>query len=140
MAELQLNTKLKSVQNDWGVNFNPFVNAFSEQGIVYGVIYPHTHHQNGSVKQTHRHTSETGLALLAQAKLPFQFWNHAPLIPATFLINRLPTPVLNFQSPIYILYNQELDYQLKVFGCACFPFLNLIILTNCLFTVKNAPL
>ena len=40
------------------------------------------------------------------------------------MVNRLPTPVLNQSSPFEFLYHQKPDYKfLKVFGCACFPYL-----------------
>ena len=45
-----------------------------------------------------RHLVETGLALLATTSLPLQFWLYA-FHTTTYLINRLPTKVLQFQSP-----------------------------------------
>ena len=39
-----------------------------------------------------------------------------------FIINRLPMPTLNGQSPCEILFHCLLDYNfLKTFGCACYP-------------------
>uniref|UniRef100_A0A803NU16 Retroviral polymerase SH3-like domain-containing protein n=1 Tax=Cannabis sativa TaxID=3483 RepID=A0A803NU16_CANSA len=41
-----------------------------------------------------------------------------------YLINRLPTFILQNVSPFEKLYKQKPDYNhLKVFGCSCFPFL-----------------
>lgn len=41
---------------------------------------------------------------------------------AVYLINRLPTPVLNGVTPLWLLYGKEPEYiQLQPFGCACFP-------------------
>lgn len=41
---------------------------------------------------------------------------------AVYLINRLPTSVLKFQSPFETLFGKKPDYSLlKVFGSACFP-------------------
>jgi hypothetical protein len=41
-----------------------------------------------------------------------------------YIINRLPTPVLQHHSPYFKLYNREPDYQkLKVFDCLCYPLL-----------------
>jgi hypothetical protein len=37
--------------------------------------------------------------LLAHASMPLKFWDEA-FLTATFLINRLPTPVLHHMSPI----------------------------------------
>ncbi|WVY96579.1 hypothetical protein V8G54_028730 [Vigna mungo] len=41
---------------------------------------------------------------------------------ATYLINRLPTPILGYQSPYSKLLNINPDYhKLKCFCCLCFP-------------------
>lgn len=64
-----------------------------------------------------------GLALLAHAHAPLKFWDEA-FLTATFLINRLPTRVLDNLSPIARLFNTPPDYSmLKIFGCACWPHL-----------------
>ena len=41
-----------------------------------------------------------------------------------FFINRLPTQVLNYTSHFQSLYHRKPNYKLlRVFGCACFPYL-----------------
>jgi len=123
MVELQLNHKIKAVQSDGGGEFRPFTKFLNEHGIIHRLTCPHTHHQNGSVERKHRHIVETGLTLLAHAKMPLSFWDHA-FLTATYLINRMPTPTLNHKSPFFMLYLQFPDYKfLKCFGCSCFPFL-----------------
>ena len=59
-------------------------------------------------------------ALPFQAKLPNIFWSYS-LKLVVHLINRLPTPFLNNQSPYELVYFTKLDFSnLKVFGClAC---------------------
>jgi hypothetical protein len=87
------------------------------------VLCPHTHQQNGSAERKHRHIVETGLALLAHAFVPLKFWDEA-FLTATYLINRMPTRVIDNTSPIERLFHKTLDYSsLKVFGCACWPHL-----------------
>ena len=123
MIELQLNLQIKAVQSDWGGEFRPLTKLFQDKGILHRITCPHTHHQNGSVERKHRHIVEIGLSLLAHAKLPMSYWDHA-FLTATYLINRTPTPVLDNHSPYFKLYNQVFDCKdLKVFGCACYPFL-----------------
>ena len=71
----------------------------------------------------HRHIVETGLALLDHSHLPFQMWDHA-FITTTYLINRLPSVSLENKTPYFKLFHKFPDYaHLRVFGCACFPFL-----------------
>lgn len=55
--------------------------------------------------------------------MPQKYWDEA-FLTATFLINRLPTPVLSQKTPFEMLFHVKPDYSmLKVFGCACYPHL-----------------
>lgn len=106
-----------------GGEYRPLVQHLQELGIHFQHPCPYIHTQNGKAERKHQHIVETGLALLAQAKLPLSFWYDA-FECAVYTINRLPTAVLHFQSPFQVLYNAAPDYKfLKVFGCACFPYL-----------------
>jgi hypothetical protein len=70
-----------------------------------------------------RHIVEIGLTLLARSHLSNRYWVDAFLI-AVYVINRLPTPILNHQTPYSKLYHRDPDYQkLKVFGCLSYPLL-----------------
>jgi len=92
-------------------------------GIIHKLICPHTHHQNGVVERKHRHITELGLTLLHHASLPLKFWDF-PFQTAVYVINRLPIASLQFRVPYTVLYKSKPDYSfIKVFGCACFPFL-----------------
>ncbi|KAK2420319.1 putative mitochondrial protein [Trifolium repens] len=123
MVELQFNCTIKTVQTDGGGEFRPLTKYLTNLGIIHRLTCPHTHHQNGLVERKHRHIVETGLTLLSQANLPMKYWDHA-FVTAAFLINRMPTPVLENKSPYFVLLNKQPDYKaLKFFGCACFPFL-----------------
>jgi hypothetical protein len=85
------------------------------------VSCPHVHQQNGSAKHKHCHIVEVGLALLSNASMPLKYWDDA-FITATFLINLLPTKVLNLESPTEKLIHVKPNYEsLHVFGCACWP-------------------
>ena len=69
-----------------------------------------------------RHLVETGLILLTTASLPLQFWIYA-FHTTTHPIIRLPTKVLQFQSPFQVLFNKIPNYyHLKVFDCLCYPY------------------
>ena len=79
------------------------------------------HQQNGTAERKHRHITTMGLTLLAEAGLPLCYWGEA-FITATHLINMLPTPLLQFISPVDKLFQKQPDFNsLKVFGCLCFP-------------------
>jgi histone deacetylase 1/2 len=53
--------------------------------------------------------------------MPLKFWDEA-FITATFLINLLPSKVLDFDIPVERLLHVTPNYDaLRTFGCACWP-------------------
>lgn len=61
--------------------------------------------------------------LLSHSSLSHCFRDDAFLM-ATYLINRLPTTPLGI-SPFENLFNKSPDFSvMKVFGCACYPYLS----------------
>ena len=73
-------------------------------------------------KRKHRHIVEIGLSLLYKSNPPYNYWSYAFSI-AVYLINILPSSVLNFKSPWQSLYSKPPPlHALKSFGCACYPY------------------
>jgi hypothetical protein len=109
------------VQFDWGGEYEKLNSFFKQIGIEHHVSCPYAHQQNGSVERKHRHIIEVGLALLANASMPLKFWDEA-FLTATYLINMLPSKVINHETPIEHLLHKTPDYaSLRTFGCACWP-------------------
>lgn len=109
------------MQTDWGGEYQKLHPFFAQVGITHHISCPHTHQQNGAVERKHRHIVEVGLALLAHANMPLKFWPDA-FLSATHLINRTPSRLLSYDTPLFRLFNQQPDYSsLRVFGCACWP-------------------
>jgi hypothetical protein len=81
---------------------------FQRIGISHHVSCLHVHQQNGSSEHKHRHIVKVGLALLAHASKPLKFWDEA-FITTTYLINRLPSRVIDNDTPHCLLY-VEPDY------------------------------
>lgn len=122
-VETLFNRKIKSFQSDWGGEYRNYSKLFEKLGITHQVYCSHTHEQNGIIERKYCHIVETGLTLLAHAFLPLHFWDNA-FLSAVYLINRMPTPILNNIFPLGKLFNKTPDYpSLKVFGCACYPLL-----------------
>lgn len=103
MVERQFNTKLKSIQTDWGGEFRPLSPFLASLGIIHRLSCPHTSEQNGFVERRHRHVVETGLTLLAQSGAPKRFWNFA-FDTAVYLINKMPSRVASKISPFEHLF------------------------------------
>ena len=103
--ECQLGLKIRNFQSDWGGEFQSLSKILKERGITHRVSCPHTPAQNGTAERKHRHLVETALSLLSQAHLPHKFWDEA-VSTAAFLINRIPTPLLQNKSPYQVLYNK----------------------------------
>ena len=90
--------------------------TLSTLGIQHLKTPPHTPQHNGTAERRHKHIVETGLTLLSQAKLPYQYWSYA-FQTAAYLINRLPTPILQFSSPYEKLFHVKPNYnKLKIFS------------------------
>lgn len=121
LVERQLGRKILTMQTDWGGEYHRLNSFFQKIGIAHHISCPHTHQQNGSAERKHRHIVEVGLALLAHASMPLKFWDEA-FLTATYLINRIPSRVINFSTPLELLFHTNPDYSfLRVFGCACWP-------------------
>jgi histone deacetylase 1/2 len=121
--ERQFNTKIKVIQTDWGGEYRSLNHFLQTQGITHRVTCPYTHQQAGAIERRHRQIMEVGLALLAHSDLPNIFWEDA-FLTAVHIINRLPTLILQHKSPYEMVNNSKPDFNfLRVFGCACWPYL-----------------
>ena len=73
--------------------------------------------KNGVAERKNRHLLDVVRILLLESSVPSKFWVDA-LSTAIYLINKLPSQVLNFDSPYYRLYHQHPSYlNLHTFGC-----------------------
>ncbi|KAL6322818.1 hypothetical protein AAG906_020818 [Vitis piasezkii] len=93
MIETQFDTKVRILQTDWGGEFQAFTNTLCKFGILHRVSCPSTSQQNGRVERKHKHVA-----------IPLKYWSFA-FQYALYLINRLPSSVLNFSSPYKIIYH-----------------------------------
>jgi len=123
LVENYFKTKIISIYSDSGGEFQKLKPLFANFGISHLMTPPYTPQHNGTAERRHRHIIETGLTLLHQSGLPLKFWSHA-FQTATYLINRLPTPILNNCSPFKAIFGDVPNYsKLRVFCCLCYPWL-----------------
>jgi hypothetical protein len=125
LVENQFSTKIKQMQSDGGGEYNSlhFQSFLTKHGIIHRKTCPYTSPQNGVAERKLRHILEMGLTLLAHSHLSNKYWPDA-FNTAVYIINRLPTPILEHVSPYFKVYNRDPDYQaFRVFGCLCYPLL-----------------
>ena len=98
MIENYFDTKIISIYSDnWG-EFHHLKSFLQDNGISHFLTPPYTPEHNAIAERRHRHIVETGLTLLHSANLPLSFWSYA-FQTAVYLINRMPTPILENNSP-----------------------------------------
>jgi len=116
MVKNQLEKKVKSIRSDNGPEFL-MQELYAERGILHQRSCVYTPQQNGRIERRHQHILNISRALMFQSKLPKKFWSYA-VLHVVFLLNRIPTKILQNRSSHEVLYGQVPDLsQLKVFGC-----------------------
>ncbi|KAI3514490.1 hypothetical protein L1887_12931 [Cichorium endivia] len=125
LLQTQFSRKIKVFQSDGGTEFvnHTVRKIFEDNGTFHRLSCPYTPQQNGRAERKHRHIVETGLAMLFHAHIPASYWVDA-FSSATYIINRLPTKVLDDHSPFELLYSKQPTYtNLRAFGCLVYPYL-----------------
>ncbi|XP_059669452.1 uncharacterized protein LOC132314630 [Cornus florida] len=83
--------------------------------------------QNGVAKGKNRHLLEVVRASLIEAHMPLSYWGET-LTAATYLINRVPSSSIDFQTPwlslTQLLLQPSQIYLLMFFGCVAFVHLH----------------
>lgn len=76
---------------------------------------PRTHEQNGSIERKHRHVGELYLFMMFDAYVQKCYWIEA-FSSISFLIKHLTHKVVDFRSPLEVLFAKIPDYSsLRVF-------------------------
>lgn len=130
MIENQFQTKIGILRTDNGTEyFNKYLGAFiSEKGIVHQSTCRDTPQQNGIAERKNRHLLEVARALMFSMNVPKYLWGNA-LLTACYLVNRMPSRVLKFETPLDCLKKSFptsrlfTNLPLKVFGCTCYVYI-----------------
>jgi hypothetical protein len=121
-VETQFQESVKNFRSDSVGEYmsHEFQEYLQQKGILSQRSCPNTPQQNGMAERKNRHLLDVTRTLLLQASVPSQFWVEA-LSTVVFLINRLPSTVIDFDSPFFRLFKTHPDYSyLHTFGCVCF--------------------
>lgn len=93
-------------QNKFQTNIQEYFNTildvfFLKNGIVHQSSCSQTPQQNEVVERKNRHLLKVARALLFSNKVPNYLWDEF-VLTAPYVINRMPSEILNFQTPINI--------------------------------------
>nr|KYP54934.1 Retrovirus-related Pol polyprotein from transposon TNT 1-94 [Cajanus cajan] len=126
-VQIQFGSPIKRLRSDNGreyVNQN-LSNFLKEKGVIHELTCVDTPQQNGVAERKNRHLLEVTRALLFQMSVPKSYWGEA-VLTATYLINRLPSRVLDGVSPVQVMTSFYpsipimTSLQSRVFGCSVF--------------------
>ncbi|KAL0746111.1 hypothetical protein Bca101_101377 [Brassica carinata] len=118
----QYNAKLKIFRSDNGGEYTSrlFKQHLAQHGILHQTSCPYTTQQNGVAERKNRHLMEVDRSMMFQSNVPKRYWSDA-VMSACYLINRIPTRVLQDQSPFEVLNKIKPSLKhLRVFGCVSY--------------------
>jgi hypothetical protein len=97
---------------------------FQQNDIIHQTSCVITPQKNGIAERKNHHLLEVAQSLCFAMQVPKRFWGDA-ILTATFLINRMPSRVLQFKTPLHTLSQYHsltslLNIPPKVFGCICY--------------------
>jgi hypothetical protein len=123
MVHTQFNMRIKILRSDNGTEYidKSFRAFLDENGILFQTTCVDTPQQNGVAERKNRHLAEVARSLLFTMNVPKYLWGEA-ILTAAYLINRMPSSVLNFKTPLECLPSVFRTTTLlpRVFGCVCF--------------------
>lgn len=122
LVENHFQTNIGTLYSNNGGEYVALGRFLSTQGISHLTSPLHTPEHNSLSEQKH-HIVGMGMTLLSTASVLKSYWSYA-FAMAFYLINRLPTPMLQLQSLFQRLFGISPNYdKLKIFGAACYPWL-----------------
>ena len=116
------NAKIKILRSDNGGEYtgNTFKQHLAKHGVIHQTSCPYTPQQNGVAERKNRHLMEVARSMMFHTNVPKRFWGDA-VLTACYLINRIPTRILQDLSPYEVLNKTRptIDH-MRVFGSLCF--------------------
>ncbi|RDX69464.1 hypothetical protein CR513_51414, partial [Mucuna pruriens] len=127
LVKNQFNKFIKRLRLENGTKFInlEFSKFLKDNRMVHELTCVNTPQQNGVAEKKNRHLIKVARALLSQMSVPNVYWGET-VLTTTYLINRLPTQVLNGISPIKHMLSffpsspLMLRLPSRVFGCVVF--------------------
>ncbi|KAJ9541315.1 hypothetical protein OSB04_027821 [Centaurea solstitialis] len=106
MIRTQFNANIKILRSDNGTEYvNEVLGSYlTENGIVHHSSCTNTPQQNGVAERKNRHILEISRSLMFTTNVPKYYWGEA-VLTAVYLMNRMPSKVLKFQTPLQVFLN-----------------------------------
>ena len=119
MIQTQFGKGIRSVRSDNAREFD-LSRFFADKGVIPQKSCVERPEQNSVVERKHQHILNVARALFFQSKIPLSYWSEC-VQTSIFLINRIPSKVLNNKTPYELMYGKIPDYStIRVFGCLSF--------------------
>jgi len=119
----QFKTNIKILRSDNAKEYldTKFSNFLAQSGILHQSSCIYTPQQNGVAERKNRHLLDVARTLLFHRQVPKEFWGDA-ILTACYLINRIPSSVLQNKIPYTLMYPNTPLFHLppKKFGSMCF--------------------
>jgi transposase InsO family protein len=122
----QFSAQIKILRSDNGGEYmsHLFQDFLQHHGIISQRSRPSTPQQNRVAERKNRHLLDVVRTLLLESSIPSRFWWEA-LSTVVHLINRLPSPTLNHDTPFLRLFGHPPTYSnLRTFGYVCYVHLH----------------
>ncbi|KAK8921170.1 hypothetical protein KSP39_PZI019934 [Platanthera zijinensis] len=119
----QFSAPIRTIRTDNAREYtgHDFATLCSEFGIIHQTSCAYTPQQNGVAERKNRHLLDVARSLMIQMQVLKPYWNFA-LSTACFLINRLPSSVLQNATPFSLLFPSTPPFPVtpRIFGCTCY--------------------
>ncbi|KAJ9565708.1 hypothetical protein OSB04_001674 [Centaurea solstitialis] len=119
----QFKVSIQTIRSDNAKKYlsQTFQSYMLQNGILHESSCVDTPAQNGVAERKNRHLLEVARALLFHMTVPKPFWADA-VATACFLINRMPSVILDGQIPFSVLFPTKSLFPIdpKIFGSTCF--------------------
>lgn len=103
-------TKILTIRSDNALEFcdKACVQYYAKEGIIYQTCCAYRPQQNARVERKHMHILEMTRVLKFQSGFSNSYWGDC-VLTAAYIINRLPSDVLQHQLPYEVLSKTPVD-------------------------------